>query len=494
MGQLAVPRGALKRLWADKAELGKIGSDFISDTGTSGAAAIGQIVRDLENAANALRDRARQFDAEMTGKLRIVAEQHGARLEGENHRLKTGESLERKLKQRLRRLVEMHRSHKFYSPRLADVFHEVDDALRYTMVVEHDAYAVTTLSILNALEVELPSTHEYFNYWAEGSTYRGINAFIKCANFTFELQFHTEASWQTKQMASHDIYEGYRSLPAGRAKHALYEHMKLLWDLVPPPPDVEKLNEPGPMHDRLMEQLGQVLALKQRSEGSALRILDGSAFASDEERSAALSGLGCRLVRGTTSSHFETLAYASEGKRLAWISDLSQVERVKDRREAVIRLMGKPAAWVDKKLAENYTWKLMLMPMQVCQLANWDGVFKSIQVAYPEVTNKVLKFSIALKETPFAEIQTQLDPPSTFRDLKDCGRSHPRYVDLQRLLEIAEPTLWQVRAFLYNVLGLNEHFRGDGFTYDDAGVQHGAEYLLPNVAIATIPGCEVLDL
>ncbi|ALP61361.1 hypothetical protein [Paraburkholderia caribensis] len=497
LDQFPVPRDTLLRLWAEKAELEKIGSNFRVGEGTP-VAATGQVLRDLESGTKALRDRARHLEGQVTSLLRDVAKVHHARLEGENHRLKTGESLERKLKERLRRLLERHRSHRLYYPRLADVFHEVDDALRYTMVVCAKDYAQTTEAVLRTLEERLLCTHVRFNYWAEGSTYRGVNAFIKWNSFTFELQFHTPESWQLKQEASHEIYESFRELPPGRAKLVLYEHMKGLWNDVPMPPGIEAITAPAPMRDPMMEllsqQLSQLLALRKRYAASAMSILDGSAFSSPEERHTALAGLGCRLIRGVDPSHFETLAYPPDQKRLAWISNLSEIEPVKDLRDAVMSLMGKPAAWVDKKLAEEHTWKLVIMPTQVCQLATWDGLFESIRSAYPEVARKVQKFSAALRGTPFKEIQAQISPPCTFRSVKDAKDSHPQYIDLQRLVDIAQPTLWQVRCFLYIVIGVNEQFRGDGFTYDDLGVRHGREYLLPNTAITKIPGCEVFEL
>lgn len=497
LDQFPVPRDTLQHLWAEKAELKKIGSNLRVGEGTPVAAA-GQVLRDLESGTKALRERARNLEGQVTSLLRGVAEAHNARLEGENYRLKTGESLERKLKERLRSLLERHRSHRFYYPRLADVFYEVDDALRYTMVVCAKDYAQTTGAVLQTLEKSLSCTHAHFNYWAEGSTYRGVNAFIKWNGFTFELQFHTPESWQLKQAASHEIYESFRELPPGRSKLVLYEHMKGLWSDVPMPPGIETLTDPVPMRDPMMEQLSQQLsqlrALRQRYAGSAMSILDGSAFATPEERHTALAGLGCRLIRGADPSHFETLAYPPDDKRLAWISNLSEIQPVKDLRDAVINLMGKPAAWVDKKLAEEHTWKLVIMPTQVCQLATWDGLFESIRSVYPEVAKKVQKFGAALKATPFEEIQAQIDPPCTFRRVKDAKHSHPQYVDFQRLVDIAEPTLWQVRCFLYTVIGVNEQFRGDGFTYDDQGVKHGREYLLRNLAITKIPGCDVFEL
>jgi hypothetical protein len=490
---LPVPRNTLRHLWAEKAELKKIGSNFPSGEDIP-TAATGQVLRDLDSAIKALRDRALALEGQMTTLLCEVAEAHSARLEGENYRLKTGESLERKLKERLRRLLERHRSHRLYYPRLADVFYEVDDALRYTMVVCAEDYAQTTKAVLQSLEDKLQDSCEYFNYWIEGSTYRGINAFVKCDGFTFELQFHTPASWQLKQEASHEIYEGFRALPSGRAKLVLYKHMKGLWNDVPIPPGMETLKPPRPMRDSMMEQLSQLLALRQRCAESAMSVLDDSTFASLEERQTALAGLGCRLIRGTDASQFETLAYPPEEKRLAWISNLSEIQQVKDLRDAIIKLMGKPGAWVDQKLGENHTWKLVVMPTQICQLATWDGLFKSIWSAYPEVARKVQKFSAALKATSFEEIEAQLGPACTFRSIKDSKGSHELYVDLERLRAIPEPTLCQVRCFLYIVIGVNEQFRGDGYTYDDQGAQHGCEYLLQNVPIIEIPGCEVFEL
>lgn len=62
------------------------------------------------------------------------------------------------------------------------------------------------------------------------------------------------------------------------------------------------------------------------------------------------------------------------------------------------------------------------------------------------------------------EIERQINPRSTFRELKDAP-DEDNYISINKLLELPEPELWHVRAFLYNIIGLNENFKGDGYLY-----------------------------
>ena len=74
------------------------------------------------------------------------------------------------------------------------------------------------------------------------------------------------------------------------------------------------------------------------------------------------------------------------------------------------------------------------------------------------------------------------------------GESHdPRYISLQRLLR-REGTCAEVRQFLWDEIGLNGQFRGDGRTMDGDGNIGPPEYLCRTLPLSEMAGAVVVDI
>ena len=73
---------------------------------------------------------------------------------------------------------------------------------------------------------------------------------------------------------------------------------------------------------------------------------------------------------------------------------------------------------------------------------------------YPEIDSNIwYHYSNQLKEMAFKEI----DPERTIVKNYYLGRNSDEYMHLNRFLTLKnQPTLFQVRAFLHNEIGLNE--------------------------------------
>ncbi len=145
----------------------------------------------------------------MTALLGTLAANHGCRLEGLDHRLKTLASLSRKLADKVRRRTNP-------GDPAADTALEaskMNDVLRYTMIVPVGTYGQVDAKLREEI-VKL--THEvkgYWNAWSDpnAKAYKGVNmTFGTSAGQLFELQLHTEASFATKQ-AIHAEYEEWRA-------------------------------------------------------------------------------------------------------------------------------------------------------------------------------------------------------------------------------------------------------------------------------------------
>lgn len=153
------------------------------------------------------------------------------------HRLKSRSSLERKLQtEMLEWAVPVERV-------------RIDDALRYTMLVEDEPaghYDDTVAEILRRLERAGFSVLEVKNYWPAGDIYSGVNCVLATAEgLRWELQFHTVGS-VAATAEGHDLYEEFR-LPqtTPERKRWIYDRLLERWSWVEIPAGVL---EPQSLH------------------------------------------------------------------------------------------------------------------------------------------------------------------------------------------------------------------------------------------------------
>lgn len=177
-----------------------------------------------ELAAYKLLASYKQEEGSVTPQLTNLASTHQARMEGLAHRLKTQESLARKLEQKS--------ATKGLSPN--EYAKKIGDALRYTMVTREDNYGSTAQAVIDDFR-KAGYTVEVENTWKPGATYKGINTNIKKDGLTFELQFHSENSIVAKGK-NHVLYEIARdakATPDERAQ-ATAEMLRLMASLAHP--------------------------------------------------------------------------------------------------------------------------------------------------------------------------------------------------------------------------------------------------------------------
>jgi hypothetical protein len=481
----------------EQIRLKQIGQEFRQDSGnvTVTKTATGQVLLDINQTADIILDKANQIEKLVTYQLQKNATKTGARLEGLQFRLKTRESLIRKLKSRLQKIITDNTAIQLYIPRLTDIFNEVDDILRYTVIIDTHNYTKITITFLESLKKELDCEYKCFSFWNRESTYLGINSFLTITGFTFEIQFHTQESWKIKQSESHDLYEAFRKLPYSYAKFLLYSNMKEIWNSVPIPPDIEKIEKPISMIDPLLEQYGVIRNLCRR-----ITIPLNNTILNDFlSKNPLVNDLCLRLIRGKNEEEFKYLSYPLTSKRLAWVSNSENLLKLLESDsshilKSISDLTGKPLSWVNSKFQMGYSWKLVILPKQHCVIANWEGVFRCIQEFFPRIASIIFRFKKQLVDSNFLEIELQIYPPNTFRNIKDNPINNMQYIDEDKLIELVCPLLWHVRGFLYNIIGLNENFKGDGFVYNDSLKKMQKEYLVQNRVINEIFGAQIIDL
>ncbi len=459
--------------------------------------AVGEVLVDLETAVDIIMERACAVERIVTPLLQDLVSQVNARIEGLDNKFKTRESLFRKLKNRLHRLLDNNLNMPLFIPRVDDILHEVDDTLRYTIVGDEKDYSNITVFVTNSLKKKLGGINIY-NFWANGSTYYGTNTFVHAvdAKFTFELQFHTYESWAVKQHKAHVFYEIYRGcsdIKATDVKLQIYRLMKDAWASIPIPPHVETISPPAPLVDKYMEHIEVV-------KNYANLIRNPSVTAGKIDYSCLCS----RLVRGKKKDEFLYLSYPYDqnnvdSKKLVWVAGsetLSSYVHVSnaDLTAVISKNSGKSIDFVQEKLRQGYHYKLYLLPISSTTKADWDGLYAMIKKIYPEIARKILIHGNSLKVTPFREIEEQIGAGKTFRELKDAGPTCEGYMNVSRLKNLAQPLLWQVRGFLYNIIGANEMYTGDGFLYNENNERICMEYICENKRIAEIAGCEIVNL
>ncbi|KAL9649028.1 hypothetical protein ABK040_008405 [Willaertia magna] len=125
----------------------------------------------------------------------------------------------------------------------------------------------------------------------------------------------------------------------------------------------------------------------------------------------------------------------------------------------------------------------------VIELATWEGVFKAVKKLYPDLYPHIEKFLPDLQNKTYEEITR--DSGFDFFEILTKGLEHPKFLTEEKLMKIIkerEPTLVEVRAFLYFDVGLRELFRGDGYTLMNGEKRGFKEYLVENVERKQIEG------
>lgn len=160
--------------------------------------------------------------------LDIVCAKHNAKLDRFNHRLKSVDSLARKIKSDA---VAKRVSY-------AKAAREIRDVVRYTAVLDDNNYWDEGDAILADLQTRGFRVTKNPQRWDCNGGYKGRNAALIAApsGVEFELQLHTPASLRVSS-ENHTRYEELRELSTSeQRKQELRDEMKAAFSSVPLPP------------------------------------------------------------------------------------------------------------------------------------------------------------------------------------------------------------------------------------------------------------------
>ncbi|TCN53452.1 hypothetical protein EV641_10696 [Rhodococcus sp. SMB37] len=179
---------------------------------------------------------AKQQEAAMTSDV-LAALPTGARMHGLAFRMKSPDSLARKLDQRYKKAP-------FIPPELHAA--DITDVVRYT-AISHPSEVVTTARMMvEGLAERGWTVIEAEQSYLEGNQYKGLHVLARhSSGHIAEFQFHTDASQQLKDDTHGDYVKARDTRVPAAERAALTENMAARWATIPTPAGLAALTELG---------------------------------------------------------------------------------------------------------------------------------------------------------------------------------------------------------------------------------------------------------
>ena len=181
-----------------------------------------------------LLGKVKAIEPEITQDMTGISSKSGGKLVGLENRLKSSESLQRKI-----------------NSEIADGFSEkqalnkIRDALRYTAIFKEKEFSKRYKAMQYFLLLSGYKTIIVKNTWRDDAVYKGINTFIEDSDGNvFEMQYHTQQSFDLKNGELHKLYEKFRDPNLSQEeKERLLFKMKKLSSKIKMPKDIENIKE-----------------------------------------------------------------------------------------------------------------------------------------------------------------------------------------------------------------------------------------------------------
>lgn len=125
---------------------------------------------------------------------------------------------------------------------LAEAASKINDALRYTTILNVDTFAMDYLSMKQRLIKEGFEIVKVKNTWLTDGPYKGVNTVLKKYGINFEMQYHTQESFDLKNGPLHELYEKRRLPSTTKAeKYKLDNEMLELSKSLKVPKNIERV-------------------------------------------------------------------------------------------------------------------------------------------------------------------------------------------------------------------------------------------------------------
>ncbi|WP_411083300.1 ATP nucleotide 3'-pyrophosphokinase [Streptomyces sp. cmx-18-6] len=184
-------------------------------------------------------ERARQAERTISVQVRAAAAVSGAEVIGFDQRLKSPDSLKRKV---ATALVDAP------GRNVDTVLAGITDTVRYTLQWEDTVYTSGVTTVSHTLAAWGNDSTKWSNTWGRAKGYKALNTGWRAprSGQLFEIQFHTPAS-KHAQEATHRLYEEQR-LPSTspERKERLQREQDAIFGAVPVPAGADSLTAPLP--------------------------------------------------------------------------------------------------------------------------------------------------------------------------------------------------------------------------------------------------------
>lgn len=125
---------------------------------------------------------------------------------------------------------------------LAKATSKINDALRYTTIFNPDTFTKEYLEMKQKLIAEGYQVVKVKNTWLIDGPYKGVNTVIEKDNIIFEMQYHTQESFDLKNGPLHELYEKRRLSSTTKAeRHKLDAEMVKLSKTLKVPKNIERV-------------------------------------------------------------------------------------------------------------------------------------------------------------------------------------------------------------------------------------------------------------
>lgn len=177
-----------------------------------------------------LLDQISKIEPKITSDMQRIAGED--KLAGLEFRKKTAESLARKITT----------DSQVENISLSKAASKINDALRYTTIFNPDTFAKEYLKMKQELIAEGYKVVKVKNTWLIDGPYKGVNTVVEKDGINFEMQYHTQESFDLKNGPLHELYEKYRDTSTSdRERMKLFKEMLDLSNELEIPKNIERV-------------------------------------------------------------------------------------------------------------------------------------------------------------------------------------------------------------------------------------------------------------
>ncbi|QTK47537.1 XopAD/skwp family type III secretion system effector [Xanthomonas euvesicatoria] len=382
--------------------------------------------QDIALKAQALLRRARQMEPQVTDMLQNIAARHGGQLAGTQHQLKSYGSLQDKLKQRMALKKQP----------LDEAAASVNDALRYSVVLEPQGFTAGLRAVLAALDDQGHARVKLTNQFTEyPPVFKAINVTLRSPEGAlWEIQFHTPETFALKERF-HDLYKHAHALALGGASRA--EQRKLqapaleAFKRVASPPGCEEIDDWQEETVPALASTPPALASEQNAVNTGASPAH-SVFHAATRKQASLTpvldmladGLGARLwgnVRYNASQgRIEQVQHDPFQKSVASIKDkIRRHQRAGMTTEQATQRVGDALRYALELPSEGFVIKVLAAQdalrrqgITCVKLKNYftsgDGTYRGINASFTDAEGYTFEVQFHTAESFNAKAQTHL--------------------------------------------------------------------------------------